>query len=139
MKPVYAILLFFFCCAMGSRASAQDMVYKPKNPAFGGDTFNYNWLLSSAQIQDLTEDPNRVSLSSSRNSADAFAENLNSLLLSQLSRQIINNQFGENGFTDGTFELGDFQIDVATTLEGLTITVFDIVKGDQTQIVIPFF
>lgn len=124
---------------MGSRASAQDMVYKPKNPAFGGDTFNYNWLLSSAQIQDLTEDPNRVSLSSSRNSADAFAENLNSLLLSQLSRQIINNQFGENGFTDGTFELGDFQIDVATTLEGLTITVFDIVKGDQTQIVIPFF
>ena len=32
---------------------SQDLVYKPKNPAFGGDTFNYNWLLSSAESQNL--------------------------------------------------------------------------------------
>jgi curli production assembly/transport component CsgF len=25
-------------------------VYKPKNPAFGGDTFNYQWLASSRGI-----------------------------------------------------------------------------------------
>ena len=41
---------------MGSQGWAQDFVYKPVNPAFGGDTFNYNWLLSSANAQNQYED-----------------------------------------------------------------------------------
>ena len=36
--------------------NAQDLVYKPKNPAFGGDTFNYQWLLSSAESQNKLKD-----------------------------------------------------------------------------------
>ncbi|MEO1262895.1 MAG: curli production assembly/transport component CsgF [Bacteroidota bacterium] len=128
--------LFLF---LSSFAFGQDFVYTPKNPAFGGDTFNYNWLLSSAQIQDLTEDPNALQFGNTRSTADSFAQSLNNLILSQLSREIITTQFGEDGFTDGTYELGEFQIDVATTLEGLTITVLDLSQGEQTQIVIPFF
>ena len=124
---------------LGNFTYGQDFVYTPKNPAFGGDTFNYNWLLSSAQIQDLTEDPNALQFGTSRSTADSFAQSLNNLILSQLSREIITTQFGEDGFSDGTYELGDFQIDVATTLEGLTITVLDLSQGEQTQIVIPFF
>jgi curli production assembly/transport component CsgF len=27
-------------------------LYKPRNPAFGGDTFNYQWLMSSAENQN---------------------------------------------------------------------------------------
>ena len=132
-------LLMALFAFLGTTAYSQDFVYKPKNPAFGGDTFNYNWLLSSAQVQDLTEDPNAPVFGRTRTTAESFAQSLNNILLNQLSRQIITNQFGEDGFTDGTFELGDFQIDVATTVEGLTITVFDLTKGEQTQIVIPFF
>ncbi|MCB9340180.1 MAG: curli assembly protein CsgF [Lewinellaceae bacterium] len=126
-----------FCWVQNS--FSQDLVYKPKNPAFGGDTFNYNWLLSSAQAQDLKVDtrPNR-GLGTTSNSADDFANSLNRLLLSQLSREIITSQFGEDGLTDGLYSLGDFQVDVATTLEGLVITIFDQVQGGQTQIVIPF-
>lgn len=128
-----------FLLSLAAHVSGQDFVYTPKNPAFGGDTFNYNWLLSSAQVQDLTEDPNAASFGSSRSTTDSFAESLNSLLLNQLSRELITTQFGEDGFSDGTYEIGDFQIDVATTLEGLTITVFDLAQGEQTQIVIPYF
>ncbi|MCC6726195.1 MAG: curli assembly protein CsgF [Saprospiraceae bacterium] len=134
-------LQFLFAAAMiflASQLAAQDLVYKPKNPAFGGDTFNYNWLLSSAQVQDLTSDT-RTKTTSSRNSVDAFASNLNNLLLSQISRQLISDQFGENGLQDGTYTLGNFQVDVATTLDGLTITIFDQAQGESTQIVIPFF
>ena len=140
MKAFTKLTLFLFLSVMALNATAQDFVYQPKNPAFGGDTFNYNWLLSSAQVQDLTEDPNAVDFrSSTQNSADSFAKSLNNLLLNQISREIITTQFGEDGFSDGTYELGDFQIDVATTLDGLTITVFDLAAGGQTQITIPFF
>ena len=134
-----AILTFLFI-AITIAGFSQDFVYTPKNPAFGGDTFNYNWLLSSAQVQDLTKDPNALSFgTSSRSTAESFAQSLNNLLLNQLSREIITSQFGEDGFKDGTYELGDFQIDISTTLEGLTISIFDLVQGEQTQIVIPFF
>ncbi len=139
MNTLIKSLLITTCLLFAAKAFSQDFVYTPKNPAFGGDTFNYNWLLSSAQIQDLTEDPNRTSFGSTRSTAESFAQSLNNLLLNQISREIITNQFGEDGFTDGTYELGDFQIDVATTLEGLTITVLDLAQGEQTQIVIPFF
>jgi curli production assembly/transport component CsgF len=32
------------------------LVYKPRNPAFGGDTFNYQWLMSSAENQNKFKD-----------------------------------------------------------------------------------
>lgn len=129
------VIVAIFCA---SQLAAQDMVYKPKNPAFGGDTFNYNWLLSSAQAQDLTAE-NRTKTTSTRSSLDAFSSNLNNLLLSQISRQLISDQFGEDGLQDGTYTLGNFQVDVATSLDGLTITIFDQAQGESTQIVIPFF
>lgn len=128
-----AVLLFF-----ASKAEAQDFVFKPKNPAFGGDTFNYNWLMASAQAQDLYAEK-RSSQSTQKNTVDAFANSLNNLLLSQISRQIITNQFGETGLQEGQYTFGNFQVDVASSLDGLTITIFDQVQGQSTQIVIPYF
>ncbi|RMG83037.1 MAG: hypothetical protein D6714_10450 [Bacteroidetes bacterium] len=137
MRKPYLTFLFFLFFA-GATAFGQDFVYKPVNPAFGGDTFNYNWLLASAQAQNLLEDP-RPSRFSSTNSLDNFAESLNRQLLSQISRELISNQFGEDGLTEGIYSIGDFQIDIASNLDGLTITLFDTSTGEQTQIVIPFF
>jgi curli production assembly/transport component CsgF len=137
MSKLYILFVFAaFSCLQN--AQGQDLVYRPKNPAFGGDTFNYNWLLSSAQAQDLTVDTRTRTGFGTTNTADDFAQSLNRLLLSQLSREIISTQFGEDGLTDGLYSLGDFQVDVATTLEGLVITIFDQANGGQTQIVIPF-
>jgi curli production assembly/transport component CsgF len=49
MKLIYLIsLVVFGIQSMG----AQDLVYRPRNPAFGGDTFNYQWLLNSAESQN---------------------------------------------------------------------------------------
>ncbi|MEM9920171.1 MAG: curli production assembly/transport component CsgF [Bacteroidota bacterium] len=119
-------------------ASAQDFVYRPVNPAFGGDTFNYNWLIASAQAQDLTTDDRQNNVND-RNSLDGFTESLNRQLLSQLSRQIAVEQFGEEGLEDGTYTVGNFQIDVTSDLDGLSITIQDNSVGEQTQIFIPFF
>ena len=143
MRNIYSyFVLFLFASLMSlNSVQAQDFVYKPINPAFGGDTFNYNWLLSSAQVQDLTED-SRINDRLSQNTGlnlDDFAESLNRQLLSQLSRQIATTQFGEDGLEDGIYTVGNFQIDVASTLEGLSITIIDSSLGEQTQIIIPFY
>ena len=39
---------------------AQDFVYKPINPAFGGNPYNYGWLLSQAEAQNTFEEPEEV-------------------------------------------------------------------------------
>ena len=135
MKKVILILFFSHLCAS---IFAQDLVYRPKNPAFGGDTFNYNWLLSSAQAQNLIEDPEAIADRQS-STLDNFAENLNRQLLNQLSRQLITSQFGEQGLEEGSYTFGNFQIDVTTGLEGLIVTIIDASIGQQTQVIIPFF
>ena len=48
--------LFFVLLFVAGKAYAQDFVYTPKNPAFGGNPYNYSWLLSSAQAQNDKED-----------------------------------------------------------------------------------
>jgi len=137
ITKIASLLLLAMLFSLPSTMEAQDLVYKPKNPAFGGDTFNYNWLLSSAQVQDLTEEEQTTS--SSRGGLDFFTESLNRQLLSQLSRELVVNQFGEDGLEEGLYTVGDFQIDIGSNQEGLSISIIDIVTGDQTQIVIPFF
>jgi len=132
------ILTLLITAGFASSMFAQDFVYRAKNPAFGGETFNYNWLLSAAQVQDLTENPDQVERGQS-NTLDNFAENLNRQLLNQLSRQLVTGQFGEQGLDEGVYTFGDFQIDVASGIDGLVITVFDASIGEQTQVIIPYF
>ena len=118
---------------------AQDLVYKPKNPAFGGDTFNYQWLQSSATAQDRTgEDRDEFGFNSG-STLDDFTESLNRQILNELSRQLITNQFGESGLQDGSYAFGSYNIDVATTLDGIVVTILDGALGEQTQLIIPFY
>ncbi len=56
MKNLILIFLLLFSVQLFS----QQLVYKPRNPNFGGDTFNYQWLLSSAEAQNTFEDPNEA-------------------------------------------------------------------------------
>lgn len=133
MRPTILILLFG---GLFLTANAQDMIYEPKNPAFGGNTFNYQWLLSSAETQNDFEDPNA---SGARDPLQEFEETLNRRILSQLSRELVMSQFGEEGLQDGTFILGDFQIDVTSTGEGINIFILDSGTGNTTNILVPFF
>jgi curli production assembly/transport component CsgF len=135
-QTLLTLSLFLFIL---TATQAQDLVYKPKNPAFGGNSFNYQWMLSSAQAQDTKKDPEAETRSTrtDRNSIDGFTESLNRQLLSRLSRQLLTDQFGEEGLEEGTFQIGDFQIDITQDLDGMIIRIFD-GKGGETQITVPF-
>lgn len=138
------ILILIGLIALGITYSyAQDFVYTPKNPAFGGSPYNYSWMLSSAQSQDTYEAPSDESsaYSSYYNSdpVDNFTESLNRQILSQLSRQIVSRQFGEEALEEGTYVLGDYQIEIGNGGAGLNITIVDNSTGAATSVEVPYF
>lgn len=127
-------------CFLGTFCNGQDLVYRAVNPAFGGETFNYQWLLNSAQAQNLIEAPEDDSFSFNTGSdLENFTETLNRSILSQISRDLTTSQFGEGGLEEGSYTIGNFQIEVENTLEGLSISILDTSLGEQTQVIIPFF
>lgn len=132
------IIVFFF---VAGKTYAQDFVYTPKNPAFGGNPYNYSWLLSSAQAQNDIKETSTSSVYSGYNSDPLgdFTESLNRQILSQLSRQIVAKQFGENALSSGTYVLGDYQIEIGDQGSGLNITITDGATGTQTTVEVPYF
>lgn len=112
----------------------QQMVYKPINPTFGGDTFNYQWLMSSAEAQNGFTDPNLAD--DEQTELEQFQDNLNRQLLSSLSRSVFDSQLGDE-LQEGTFTVGDLALEIFETAEGLVINILDTVTGEQTQIVVP--
>ena len=140
MKKVFVFTLFLSLVSMADVFS-QQLVYTPRNPAFGGNTFNYQWLLSSAQAQDTTRDPNQTDrrFGFSRDPLQEFSESLNRQILSRLSRELVTRQFGEGSIKQGTYLLGDFQIEISDGGRGLNITIVDIRTGATTVVEVPFF
>ena len=132
MKKLLLILLF----ACTAQMFCQQLVYKPRNPNFGGDTFNYQWLLSSAESQNTFEDPNAEDRPE-ESDLERFTDNLNSQLLNLVSRSLFSDQFGDGGLTPGTYTFGSLSIEIFPSSDGLVITILDTETGEQTQVIIP--
>ena len=133
MKLLTSIFLLAFSVQMFS----QQLVYKPKNPNFGGDTFNYNWMLSSAEAQNTFKDPEEDSREEDSD-LKKFTENLNSQLLNQVSRSLFTQQFGSDGNLEpGTYTFGSLSVEIFPSSDGLVITILDTDTGEQTQVIIP--
>lgn len=116
--------------------AAQQLVYQPVNPNFGGNYLNYSGLLSSAQSQNLYQDGGRPGFE--RNPLADFEQSLQRQILSQLSREIVSDRFGGIDFTqEGRYELGDFIIEVTPGLNGLNIAIFNLLTGDESVVTVP--
>lgn len=136
-----------FACFFIGFSLAQDLVYKPKNPAFGGDTFNYQWMLSSAESQNLFKDPEGEKGFEQKSELERFRENLNSQLLSHLSRELFDNQFGTGtsgtgtsngtGIQNGVYTFGSLSVELYESNLGLVVNILDILTGEETQVIIP--
>ena len=118
-------------------AQAQHFVYEPKNPAFGGNTFNYSWLLSSAQAQNTIVDPTTSATSAAQDPLASFTANLNQQVLAQLSSRLIASQFGQGAIRAGSYSVGNYQIQITPGPNGISVQVTDTSTGNQTTITIP--
>lgn len=139
MKQTLLVISLLLLGAYGSRGQA--LIYRPTNPAFGGNTFNYSWMLSSAQAQDKLKDPS-VRVTSTTNSSastlSSFSESLQRQLLSRITNDVINKQFGESTLREGTFQFGEFQVEISNSNDGVLIRIVD-GKGGETTITVPYF
>lgn len=132
-------ILFFLTVLTGVGVThAQQFSYEPINPAFGGrNYFNYNWLLSSANAQNGFKEPEKGT--GEKSNLERFGENLNSQILSQISRSLLQQQLQSVGNFDqeGTFTFGTLNVEVFESPEGLVINILDTSNGEQTQVVVP--
>lgn len=136
IKFILTTLIFIFLASTGM--SAQQLVYEPRNPAFGGNPINYQWMLSSANLQNRFEVSRQAGLQ--RDPLQDFQNSLQRQILSQLTRDIIMRRFGDGEpLQESRYEFGEFAIDVIPGLDGITITIFNILTGDETSITIPNF
>ena len=117
-------------------AAAQDLVHEPISPTFGGNPFNSNHILGTANAQNDTKDPNARS---SDSQADIFARQLQSRLLSALSSQIVDAIFGENPQEQGVISFGGQTIEFFRSLDSVTLIIRDDTTGEETRIVVPLF
>lgn len=137
MTRIFGILAFGAAVAsLASTAAAQDLVHEPISPTFGGNPFNSNHILGTANAQNDYRDP-RASSSSSQ--ADIFARQLQSRLLSSLSSQIVDAIFGDNPQESGTISFGGQTIEFFRSLDSVTLIIRNDETGEETRIVVPLF
>ena len=139
MRIVFLLLFGLFSVGLWPvEAAAQQLVYKPHNPAFGGSPLNYQWLLNSAQSQNAFE-PARSSFQ--RDPLADFENTLQRQILNQLSRELISDRFGDDlDLTqEGLFDLGEFTVEIVPGLDGTSIRIFNELTGDETTVTIPTF
>ena len=134
MKKYVVITLLAW--AIAPVVQAQDLVYEPINPSFGGNPFNSAHLLAIANAQNDFDPP--APEASSESELDSFVRSLQSRLLSSLSTQVANAIFGEDAQDEGRIVFGDQTIEFVRTLDGIQLTITD-ADGSQTVITIPVF
>ena len=136
-KGCMVILLPFLCLPL----FADKLVHGFKNPSFSGQGTSSHYLTIENQehlrkmtikeeikaLQDqLKRDQENTTLA-------RFIRNLESRIYAQISRQIVENMFGETQSTEGTFELeGNI---ISYTIEDGMITL-TIIAADGTETII---
>ncbi|MGB1269313.1 MAG: curli production assembly/transport component CsgF [Flavobacteriaceae bacterium] len=128
------ILILFFLFGFLYNLHAQEFVYKPINPAFGGETFNYQWLMSSADAQNLYKEEEDGQLTE----LEQFTQDLNRQLLNRINRALLDAQIDTtDGLQPGVYNFGSLNVQVYQSTDGLVVDILDIGTGEQTQIIIP--
>ncbi len=114
---------------MGNQAQATELVYTPINPSFGGSPLNGSYLLNKANAQnDHTAD------SEDKDFVTRFKESLERNILNTVTRGVANGDI-----TDGTYDTGDFRIEVASIGGGVMLTITNLLTGEVTVIEMPTY
>lgn len=128
-------LTFLLVCAL--HVHAQQLVYKPVNSSFGGDTYNYNWLLSSANSQNQFKQSMDYGNYKQNTAISGFEDNLNRQLLNNISMGLFGTSYNQDTMQPGVYNLGSMNVSITEYFGGLNISIIDIKTGEQTNINLP--
>ena len=141
-KIIYTAL---FVCLI-STAVASEQVFQFKNPSFSGQGYS-NHVLSIEQLQFTRKKEAQEKAASEAAKAKREAEsttlakflnNVESRIYAQLSKQLVDNMFTDDGDTSGTAEIEGATIYWVkdTTSDTITVTITN-EDGTTTEIVVP--
>lgn len=130
-----ALVAAMAACAVTSEGRAQQLVYTPTNPSFGGNPFNGSHLQGLADAQNQFKDESEYAPPTQ---AELFAQQLQSSILSGVAQQLSNAIFGENPAQTGTISFGGTTVSFVRGLDSVTINITDPL-GVATQIIVPTF
>ncbi|BDC98951.1 curli assembly protein CsgF [Persicobacter psychrovividus] len=143
MIRISLFLLLFACLP---QVQAQDFVYTPINTSFGGSYLNYSSLLNGANQQNTYTDPKEDAMNqlieqeNPNQKWDDLADGLENRIVDAIQDKILEDYLGEDGkLQEGSFTLGDFNVDIEEGLEGFFVNIEDGRTGGSTRIDVPFF
>ena len=133
-----------FVMFLSINSLADEMVHKFKSPSFNGIGTSSHYLTIESQenirkmsvkaeIKALQE---QIARDAENTTLARFIRNLESRIYAQLSRQLVDNLFGDTAQTSGTIELEGNRIEY--TSDGITITLkITDPDGNITEITLP--
>jgi hypothetical protein len=138
------ILMFVVVVFSLGNASADEMLFKFKSPSFSGNGTSAHYLTIENQEhsreekikeeiqaykEELVRDQNNTTLA-------RFIRNLESRIYAELSRQLVDNMFGETKSESGSFTLEGNKVDYSTDGSFVSLKITD-TEGGQTTITVP--
>ena len=131
---------------MSPMASASDLVHEFKNPSFSGQGYsNHVLAIEQLQFQRKKEAEEKAAADAAKAKREAesttlakFLNNVESRIYAQLSKQLVDNMFTDDGANSGTATIEGATVywvkDVTSDTITVTITNED---GTTTEIVVP--
>ena len=138
-----AIRLIAFLLLANS-SNADELLFKFKSPSFSGINSSSHYLTIENQentrknaIQEKIEsDADDLEREKQNTTLARFIRNFESRVYAQLSRQLVDQLFGENPSTEGKLELEGNFIEYIVEADKITLTITD-ENGDTTTITVP--
>ena len=141
---IFLVLLVLSLVLFSNFVFTDEMVFKFKSPSFSGFNTSQHYLTIENQehtrkktlleeikalAEELEREENNTTLS-------RFIRNLESRVYAQLSRQLVENLFGETASKEGSIELEGNTIEYESDDETITLTITD-EEGHVTVITFP--
>jgi len=143
-KTTMKLLLSVVCSLFLNVISADEMLFKFKSPSFSGNGTSAHYLTIENQEhsreekikeeiqaykEELLRDQNNTTLA-------RFIRNLESRIYAELSRQLVDNMFGETKSESGSFTLEGNKVDYSTDGSFVSLKITD-TEGGETTITVP--
>ena len=138
------IVIFLFSILAVNNIHGDEMVHKFKNPSFSGIGTSSHYLTIENQEfsrkmsikEELKAIQEQIERDKENTTLARFIRNLESRIYAQLSRQLVENLFGENPSTSGILELEGNTIEYSIEDGIITLTITDS-DGNITTIQLP--
>jgi len=140
----FCVYLIIFLFILSAKLYADEILYKFKSPSFSGINTSSHYLTIENQeatrrqaIKDEIEAyKDELAREADNTTLARFIRNLESRIYAQLSRQMVEQLFGETPQTSGTLELEGNTIEYKVENELITLTITD-EEGSVTSISVP--